>query len=41
MPLSPAPPRQPVHDRRVRCQGYRRADGLWDIEGHLTDTKEL
>jgi hypothetical protein len=20
-------------------RGYRRADGLWDIEGHLTDTK--
>ena len=39
MPLSPAPPRQSVHDRQVRCQGYRRADGLWDIEGHLTDTK--
>jgi hypothetical protein len=23
----------------VTCQGYRRGDGLWDIEGHLTDEK--
>jgi hypothetical protein len=23
----------------VHCAGYRRADGLWDIEGHLVDTK--
>ena len=21
------------HTRRVRYEGYRRADGLWDIEG--------
>jgi hypothetical protein len=27
------------HTRRVRYEGYRRADGLWDIEGHLTDIK--
>jgi hypothetical protein len=23
----------------VECRGYRRDDGLWDIEGHLVDTK--
>jgi hypothetical protein len=23
----------------VECYGWRRTDGLWDIEGHLTDTK--
>jgi hypothetical protein len=23
----------------VQCHGYRRQDGLWDIEGHLVDTK--
>jgi len=27
------------HTRRVRFEGYKRADGLWDIEGHLTDIK--
>src|SRR5262245_39916170 len=27
------------HTRRVRYEGYRRSDGLWDIEAHLTDVK--
>jgi hypothetical protein len=40
MPLShPAAPRQHIHTRRVEARGYRREDGLWDIEGHLVDTK--
>ena len=39
MPLSPASQRQHIHTRQVRCYGYRRDDGLWDIEGHLVDTK--
>lgn len=39
MPLSAPAPREPLHTRRIRCQGYRRADGWWDIEAHLTDTK--
>ena len=39
MPLSPALSRQHIHTRQVDCRGYRRDDGLWDIEGHLTDTK--
>ncbi len=39
MPLSPSSPRQPIHRRSVQCHGYRRDDGLWDIEGHLADTK--
>lgn len=39
MSLSPPAPREPVHHRRIECRGYRRADGLWDIEGHLIDTK--
>lgn len=37
--LSPAAPREPIHHRQVACRGYRRADGLWDIEGHLVDVK--
>ena len=39
MSLSPPVPRDPIHARRIDCRGYRRSDGLWDIEGHLTDTK--
>jgi hypothetical protein len=39
MPLSSPVAREPIHTRQVQCQGYRRGDGLWDIEGHITDTK--
>lgn len=39
MPLSDPAGREPIHTRTVTCRGYRRADGLWDIEGHLTDIK--
>ena len=39
MPLPPAPERDLMHTRVVECKGYRRADGLWDIEGHMTDRK--
>src|SRR5689334_11043537 len=39
MPLSAPVERSPAHHRRVDCRGYRRADGLWDIEGHIVDTK--
>ena len=28
-----------MHTRTVECRGYLRDDGLWDIEGHMTDTK--
>ncbi|HLS86849.1 MAG TPA: DUF2889 domain-containing protein [Burkholderiales bacterium] len=27
------------HTRRIRYEGYKRADGLWDIEAHITDIK--
>ncbi len=38
MPLSPpAASREHIHTRVVECRGYRRDDGLWDIEGHITD----
>lgn len=39
MPLSPPVDRQHLHTRTVECHGYFRADGLWDIEGHITDVK--
>src|SRR5204863_366857 len=31
--------RELTHTRRVRYEGYKRADGLWDLEAHLLDTK--
>ena len=31
--------RELTHTRRVRYEGYKRADGLWDIEAHLLDAK--
>jgi len=39
MPLPPASARKLVHTRTIDCRGYEREDGLWDIEGHLVDTK--
>lgn len=39
MPLPKAQPRKLVHSRDIECRGYLRDDGLWDIEGHLRDTK--
>jgi hypothetical protein len=39
MPLSPPVGRQHLHTRRVTCQGFFREDGLWDVEGRITDTK--
>ena len=39
MPLSPPEPRTHHHTRRIEIRGYERDDALWDIEGHLTDTK--
>ena len=42
MPLSvPAIPRQPLHHRDISVRGYKREDGLFDIEGHLHDTKAM
>jgi len=39
MPLPPAADRKPLHNRRYEFCGYQRADGLWDIEGRIVDTK--
>ena len=39
MPLSAPAEREPMHARQIDCRGYRREDGLWDIEAHLTDVK--
>lgn len=37
--LSEPVARTPLHRRIIDCTGYDREDGLWDIEGRLTDTK--
>lgn len=39
MPLSTPADREAIHKRDIECHGYHRADGLWDIEGHMVDTK--
>lgn len=41
MPLPPPAPRTAQHVRRVIYQGFKREDGLWDIEGELHDSKAL
>ncbi|MDY0872771.1 DUF2889 domain-containing protein [Dongia rigui] len=32
--------REPLHTRRYDFRGFRRADGLFDIEGRMVDTKD-
>lgn len=39
MSLPPPAPRRHLHTRRIVCEGFRRDDGLWDIEGRIVDTK--
>lgn len=40
MPLPhPQEDRQPIHTRTIAIQAYRRADGLYDVEGRLQDVR--
>ena len=39
MPLSAPAEREMLHRRAIDIRGYRRTDGLYDIEAHLQDTK--
>jgi len=39
VPLSPPVAREEIHTRRIVIKGYRRADGLFDVEGNLEDAK--
>jgi len=39
MPLSQAAERTRLHTRKITVSGYRRADGLYDVEAQLIDTK--
>ena len=42
MPLpEPAGAREPLHRRSIEIRGYRREDGLFEVEGHLVDTKDF
>jgi len=41
MPLPPSPvARQRLHQRSITYEGYRRDDGLFDIDAHLVDAKD-
>ena len=41
MPLSRPADRERLHTRAIEINGYRRADGHYDIEAHLTDCKSF
>jgi hypothetical protein len=41
MPLSPPAERERLHTRAIEINGYRRTDGMYDIEAHLTDVKSF
>ncbi len=40
MPLSAPSARMPLHHRSISIRGYKRDDGLFEVEGHLHDTKD-
>jgi len=39
MPLPESPERTELHVRRIEFRGYRRPDGLYEIDGHIVDAK--
>jgi len=39
MNLPPPAPRRHLHTRKISCEGYRREDGLWDVEARIVDAK--
>ncbi|GAA4414397.1 DUF2889 domain-containing protein [Quisquiliibacterium transsilvanicum] len=39
MSLSAPAARRHLHTRSIVCEGFRRDDGLWDIEAQIVDTK--
>ncbi len=39
-PVASGAARTRLHQRRIHMEGFRREDGLWDIEGRLTDVKD-
>jgi Protein of unknown function (DUF2889) len=41
MPLTPSTNRQALHHRAISARGYKRDDGLFEVEAHLQDTKSF
>ena len=39
MPLALPAPRKHLHTRTIKCEGYERDDGLFDIEAQIVDQK--
>ena len=39
MPLPPSGPREEIHLRQIELRGYSRPDGLFEIEGRISDRK--
>ena len=39
MPLPDPLERKKLHNRKIHCEGFKRADGLYDIEAHLVDKR--
>jgi len=39
MPLPDSPHRTELHLRRIELRGFRRADGLYEVDGRVVDTK--
>ena len=39
MSLSKPVPRRPLHTRTIKCEGFEREDGLYDIEASIVDQK--
>lgn len=32
-------PRENIHTRQITCNGFKRPDGLWDVDAQITDIK--
>jgi len=41
MPLTQSAPREALHHRAISARGYKRNDGLFEVEAHLHDTKSF
>jgi hypothetical protein len=39
VPLPPSAPRDALHLRRIEINGYRRHDGLYEVEARIVDTR--
>jgi len=41
MPLPAAAPRERIHRRSISIEGFRRSDGLYEVEARLVDVKDV